>query len=82
MHVQALSNIRTVMAFNGQEVTKAKYREALALPQSYTIRQGFVSGLVMGTIYGETCLAHCKLACSVEQNDNRDILGLAHAWVC
>ena len=61
--MQALSNIRTVMAFNGQEVTKAKYRDALALPQTYTIRQGFVSGLVMGTIYGELRLLYCKLAC-------------------
>ena len=60
--MQALSNIRTVMAFNGQEVTKTKYREALALPQSYTIRQGFVSGLVMGTIYGEI-MAYHELAC-------------------
>jgi hypothetical protein len=51
------------MSFNGQEVTKAKYREALALPQTYTIRQGFVSGLVMGTIYGEICLVNFKLAC-------------------
>jgi ABC transporter transmembrane region len=56
--MQALSNIRTVMAFNGQEVTKAKYRAALALPQTFAIRQGFVSGLVMGTIYGEFSLPY------------------------
>ena len=70
------------MSFNGQEVTKGKYREALALPQSYTIRQGFVSGLVMGTIYGEICFMYCKLACC----GNRDaaILGprSSSAWDC
>ena len=62
------------MSFNGQEVTKAKYREALALPQSYTIRQGFVSGLVMGTIYGEICLQH-RLACC-----SRGQLKCCHPW--
>lgn len=59
--MQALANIRTVMAFNGQEVTKGKYRSALALPQTFAIRQGYVSGLVMGTIYGKEEAFSCNM---------------------
>lgn len=49
---QALSNIRTVMAFNGQEATKARYRKALAAPQAMAIHQGCLSGLTLGVING------------------------------
>lgn len=45
------------MAFNGQEITKSSYRSALARPQSFAVRQGVVSGLTMGTIYGKLMVA-------------------------
>ena len=58
--LQALVNIHTVIAFNGQEVTKGKYSAALARPQNFAIWQGFLSGLVTGTIYGASPLL-CQL---------------------
>ena len=58
LYMQALVNIRTVMAFNGQEVTQGRYRAALARPQTFAIRQGFLSGFVTGTIHGELPVPH------------------------
>lgn len=52
LRVQALVNIRTVMAFNGQEATKEKYRSSLAAPQNMQIRQGVINGLTLGTLMG------------------------------
>lgn len=59
---QALSNVRTVYAFNGQEKTLEAYRAALEMPTRVGIRQGVVSGSTFGLI---NCVAFCSYALSM-----------------
>jgi ATP-binding cassette subfamily B (MDR/TAP) protein 1 len=56
---QALGNVRTVFAFNGQSRTVDDYNNALEMPERVGIRQGFYSGLTIGTT---NCVAYCGYA--------------------
>ena len=56
---QALANIRTVFAFNGEKRTVDDYDGALTLPEKVGIKQGFFSGLTVGTT---NCVAYCGYA--------------------
>ena len=51
---QALSSIRTVFAFVGEERTMAKFSDALNVTVKLGLRQGLVKGLAVGR-KGVTC---------------------------
>jgi ATP-binding cassette subfamily B (MDR/TAP) protein 1 len=57
--VQALTNIRTVMAFNGQSALTAKYRQMLRVPQQVAAKQGFLQGMTLGVVMG---VLYCSYA--------------------
>lgn len=56
---QALSNIKTVMSFNGQDSLTAKYRAALRLPQHVATKQGILGGATLGSVMG---ILYCSYA--------------------
>ncbi|EFN58606.1 hypothetical protein CHLNCDRAFT_34209 [Chlorella variabilis] len=55
---QALGNIRTVYAFNGEERTLEAYSASLQPPLKVGIRQGFLGGLVVGITNGVAFFAY------------------------
>lgn len=58
---QALSSVRTVFSFNAEEATQAQYAAHLDIPQRMGVRQGLVTGTVLGffqfTMFGAYGLA-------------------------
>ena len=56
---QALSNVRTVYAFNGQERSVNAFDESLEKPMRVGIKQGFLAGSTLGIV---NCVAFCTYA--------------------
>jgi ATP-binding cassette subfamily B (MDR/TAP) protein 1 len=56
---QALSNVRTVYAFNGEERTVNEYDQALSAPLQVGIKQGFYGGFTTGMA---NLVAYCGYA--------------------
>eukprot|EP00887_Chlorella_sp_A99_P002677 scaffold6.g2677.t1 len=69
---QALGNIRTVYAFNGEERTVAAYEAVLEHPCKVGIRQGFLGGLIVGST---NCVAYCGYALALWYGSTRIIAG-------
>ena len=53
---QALSSIRTVFAFVGEERTMAKFSDALNVTVNLGLRQGLVKGLAVGSRGAAFCI--------------------------
>ena len=56
---QALGNIRTVYAFNGEDRTVQTYDDVLDAPTKQGIKQGFLGGTTLGLT---NCIAFCSYA--------------------
>ena len=69
---QALSNIRTVYAFNAEDRTGDEYDGALDLPTKVGIRQGFIGGAAMGVV---NLIAFCTYALAMWYGAKRVVDG-------
>lgn len=69
---QALSNIKTVMSFNGQDTLIRKYREAIRAPQYVATKQGILSGATLGSVMG---IMYCAYALALWYGGKRVVAG-------